>query len=702
MQVDRPARQRRKPRAAPGGPKGLKARQQGALPAATSHARLRGLRSAGTAAYELSRQGFRPWTTYKRPGKALCLLEPPAPFQQPETQPSNPCTVNINVTRRLNRVFMQNIGPGPLWELLEDCAWWKESVPPPDSIWTQQHLRPTVYLDLKISSKEWSMLNSDEARLCLPHGGSDASEEPPSISCLFGPFGEQSLVQLPMLATHDISQYFPKKTSVVFNAGAGVFGLDWCPTFVDASVENRVRYLAVAPAPSRDYKLAVGIKRSCPSSIQIWSLRPPEEDEDKPLDLRCSLLLCAHYGPAIQLKWCPLPCDDADPVPGESMPKIGLLAATFTDGSLCVFAVPNPQSFGASEYPVAILAERPLARLELEDTSCWCFDWANSDTLAVGCSNGSILVTKLSAALKRRRQDETAVLLPTHYIPAHQSAVRTVCWIRLPRGTTPSDVASDPTVIVSGGFDGKTLITDIRDQRPILLNRSRDIIMDVVFSNILGVPITIDFGNVVKLYCIVPSLLGQGQSLLESEGPIWSLATSDYHPQLASGGADGSCVTTNIARAAKRGISAPFFYHKIYQLDYSRKTGVFRMLENFVPKAPLLRVTTVSPEDDAESVSATTKKKAGTETVHKDDYRVSGSWPKEVCVTRVAWDSGGGISSAPFLASGTASGLCRIDWLMGRFYNERLNVDKITSWRNHEAAAGDWFDGDEEDDELDA
>lgn len=161
MHVDRPARNRRKPRAAPGGPKGLKARQQGALPAATSHARLRGLRSAGTAAYELSRQGFRPWTTYKRPGKALCLLEPPAPFQQPETQPSNPCTVNINVTRRLNRVFMQNIGPGPLWELLEDCAWWKESVPPPDSIWTQQHLRPTVYPELKTSSKEWSMLNSE-------------------------------------------------------------------------------------------------------------------------------------------------------------------------------------------------------------------------------------------------------------------------------------------------------------------------------------------------------------------------------------------------------------------------------------------------------------------------------------------------------------------------------------------------------------
>lgn len=28
----------------------------------------------------------------------------------------------------------------------------------------------------------------------------------------------------------------------------------------------------------------------------------------------------------------------------------------------------------------------------------------------------------------------------------------------------------------------------------------------------------------------------------------------------------------------------PFLVHKIYQLDYSRKTGAFRMLEHFLPQ----------------------------------------------------------------------------------------------------------------------
>ena len=32
----------------------------------------------------------------------------------------------------------------------------------------------------------------------------------------------------------------------------------------------------------------------------------------------------------------------------------------------------------------------------------------------------------------------------------------------------------------------------------------------------------------------------------------------------------------------------PFFVHRIYQLDYSRKTGEYRMLERFVPQVSAL------------------------------------------------------------------------------------------------------------------
>ena len=44
----------------------------------------------------------------------------------------------------------------------------------------------------------------------------------------------------------------------------------------------------------------------------------------------------------------------------------------------------------------------------------------------------------------------------------------------------------------------------------------------------------------------------------------------------------------------------------------------------------------------------------------------------QVAVQRVVWNEGGGVEGAPFLASATASGLCRIDWLLGRMLEDRV------------------------------
>lgn len=65
-------------------------------------------------------------------------------------------------------------------------------------------------------------------------------------------------------------------------------------------------------------------------------------------------------------------------------------------------------------------------------------------------------------------------------------------------------------------------------------------------------------------------MLGTGQTLFETDGPVWvrvatvvestypvdlsqSIAASDYHPQLAVGASDGSLLTTNVLKPARRG-----------------------------------------------------------------------------------------------------------------------------------------------------
>ena len=68
--------------------------------------------------------------------------------------------------------------------------------------------------------------------------------------------------------------------------------------------------------PSRTHSPEIGIKVPRPSRacVQLWSLGPPEgaetSDDDKG-EMRCEMVMCIDSGPALELKWCPLPSHDS-------------------------------------------------------------------------------------------------------------------------------------------------------------------------------------------------------------------------------------------------------------------------------------------------------------------------------------------------------------------------------------------------------
>lgn len=49
---------------------------------------------------------------------------------------------------------------------------------------------------------------------------------------------------------------------------------------------------------------------------------------------------------------------------------------------------------------------------------------------------------------------------------------------------------------------------------------------------------------------------------------------------------------------------------------------------------------------------------------------------------RVVWNNGNGLAHAPLLASATGNGLCRVDWLMGRWLKERIPYYGVEGIRN--------------------
>ena len=79
---------------------------------------------------------------------------------------------------------------------------------------------------------------------------------------------------------------------------------------------------------------------------------------------------------------------------------------------------------------------------------------------------------------------------------------------------------------------------------------------------------------------------------------------------------------------------------------------------------------------------ATENKKEKTQTRYDAGlFDGSSLWPREASVLSTCWNSCNGLENAPWLASGTASGLVRIDWLQGRWFRNAIPYTGISNIR---------------------
>lgn len=67
----------------------------------------------------------------------------------------------------------------------------------------------------------------------------------------------------------------------------------------------------------------------------------------------------------------------------------------------------------------------------------------------------------------------------------------------------------------------------------------------------------------------------------------------------------------------------------------------------------------------------------------------TGVWPPEMGVHRVAWNNGNGLGGAPLLASATGSGLCRVDWLVGRWIKDKTPYVSVPKMRKEVEGTSD-------------
>ncbi|KAF9268824.1 hypothetical protein L218DRAFT_533061 [Marasmius fiardii PR-910] len=680
------------------------------------------------------------------------LLSPPKLFEEPRTEETNGFTSHPRICDRVGKSWGYNVGPGPLWELVEDRSWFKEACMDETK---ERRTRPRVHDHISVKGG-WKILSREQAAPYLPADitTSDNGQlnPPPPVTCSFGPFDSQTKVEVDMFDAFSMAHYIPESRAHVFNPGAPAWGLDWCPIHEDDRRVRPTQYLAVAPYPSKQHSPEIG-KKTEPGilshgSVQIWSLAPTKElspgtcktdkGKRKAVDnvdansdqimndnledgvdvgkMSCEMVLCLDSGPVHSLKWVPLPTNSAlvgkDP---NKLGKLGLLSGTFEDGSFAIYVVPHPVDVRreagntSSDEPIFVSLPAPIIKVELEaETSYWSFDWANSEVVAIGTTGGVIVVHDLASAFQAVEKPDTPtltpsthphVMLPTHYITVHQCAIRALAWLRAPpqwylvqaadkkKGKNceypPGEDWDCPTVIASGGYDGMECITDIRGGRGVVMNRTRDVINTMTFSQFSGGPITIDHENIVKAYSASPMMLGRGHLLMEPQGPVWSIDASDYHPQLVVGSADGSCTTTNTLRSTRRDGPVPFLIHKIYQMDYNRNLKEFRMLDKF-----LSLETQEKPTFGIQKAQTKAQSKLKAKSAPPQPDWNTGAWPQEVGIQVVTWNSSNGLSNAGLLASATGSGLCRVDYLWGRWMRNKRPYTDITTVRMEDMEFG--------------
>ncbi|KAF9355002.1 hypothetical protein BGX26_007090 [Mortierella sp. AD094] len=472
----------------------------------------------------------------------------------------------------------------------------------------------------------------------------------------------------------------------ILNTGFSVWGLDWCPlpSYEQDDIEENVNYIAVGGFPdtaenciARDQLYPLGKQDAHPNVIQLWSMNC-KSDENGQLqgEAKSYLAICIlhSYGAVLDLKWCPTGCFmPAGSAPGD-LTRLGILSASFTDGTIRIFSIPDPVSLqsqlgletteGSSPDTIYIRYPEPYVTIRLGDVNFMSISWGTANRLAAGATNGTAAIWDMSMMLSQSKEtlaEKDSEFLDPIYLPqVHDVCVRSIDWLR------NEDPKSIPWIIATSGYDGHVRYTDLRD-----LFGSIDI------KTILGAPMTsrcipwaegtvyVDIDLAAKFDQLY--LECRGFRLFNAKGTVWDITYSDYQPYLAAGISDGRVKISNPAYKARRGYG--MVQNHIYQIqevaseeaDSSTDVGDMELSTQQDEVADPSQ-----PRDDirAEKVQMFRYVEGEEKEYTSKSDGFLNFYSPNIAVQKVQWSRS--YHSAAWLASGSAGGIVRIDNTMLR------------------------------------
>ena len=153
----------------------------------------------------------------------------------------------------------------------------------------------------------------------------------------------------------------------------------------------------------------------------------------------------------------------------------------------------------------------PIIECAVEDSLIWRISWNGPNLLLGGCMDGSACLFDFQG---HYGQNTTEVIQPALYFPLHDSAIRDLTWM-----PDPDDINGEAHLFMTVSFDGRLLLTDIRDPfSSISLYRMRAFQTACAYTPSFNMFSFVDADN--NLRCVQLSYLSENVKFNDEESTI--------------------------------------------------------------------------------------------------------------------------------------------------------------------------------------
>ncbi|XP_067122900.1 uncharacterized protein [Centruroides vittatus] len=420
----------------------------------------------------------------------------------------------------------------------------------------QKHNKTEVFSQWKPFSSDWIQMLEREYKDYLP-----SLNESSNLRIASDDEHDSSWIKINLFEN---IQSESKASSSIFFAGGAVWSISWCPNPLGVTTDQ---FLALAACDPEAHYLTD--TKKCKGMIQLWDVGNLENNflTKRP---KLALAIAHENGEIWDLTWCPSGCweevsdlqNDGLKKSGNKLPRLGLLAAACSDGTVKIYSIPQPYCLTKNEGSLPIF--KPKAdvilvppengpNISCHRTICTKVSWQRTNShshVAAGYGSGLVCIWNLmssSPLLIVSTNYGQLTLCPFMSFPAHSACITALLWLPIPGNR----------YIATAGYDKTAKVWDLQDQYwPSILNDKRGLVRDLAWlPHWCGMFESMDecynlfHTSTIYKECGYYSFLHKVLSVHFST--IWSLSVSDWLNVEASGSASGDMVIVVLCQLMK-------------------------------------------------------------------------------------------------------------------------------------------------------